>query len=75
MPTSDSAGAPFAIKLTQEAIDRVLTLQAKKQEAEPASQHSLRVFVDAGGCSGFTYNFEMVADEELDGEKDYVFVA
>ena len=35
----------------------------------------MRVFVDAGGCSGFTYNFEVVSDEELDESKDYVFVA
>ncbi len=32
------------------------------------------MFVDAGGCSCFTYNFEMVADSDIDVEKDYVFV-
>ena len=31
----------------------------------------LRVAVDAGGCSGFQYTFEL--DDELDDEEDFVF--
>jgi iron-sulfur cluster assembly accessory protein len=33
----------------------------------------LRVFVDAGGCSGFTYQFEIDSDENLKPEEDVIF--
>jgi iron-sulfur cluster assembly accessory protein len=33
----------------------------------------LRVFVDAGGCSGFTYQFEIDSDENLKPDDDVIF--
>ena len=35
----------------------------------------LRVYVDAGGCSGFQYKFELTLDEEepIDAKEDVVF--
>jgi iron-sulfur cluster assembly accessory protein len=43
------------------------------EDDSTASTYFLRVFVDAGGCSGFQYQFEM--DTELDEEEDVVLVA
>jgi iron-sulfur cluster assembly accessory protein len=56
------------LTITASCWKRILTLMKKKQ----TDDWYLRVFVDAGGCSGFTYQFE-TSDEALDEEEDLVF--
>lgn len=36
----------------------------KQLLAKDESKKYLKIFVDSGGCSGFTYNFKMVAEPE-----------
>lgn len=50
-------------------VDKLVQLRKDKGGEDPF----LRVFVDAGGCSGFQYQFEL--DEEFDAEEDITLVA
>ena len=50
-------------------VEKLIHLRKSKGGEEPF----LRVFVDAGGCSGFQYQFEI--DEEFDPEEDITLVA
>ena len=50
-------------------VEKLITLRKSKGGEEPF----LRVFVDAGGCSGFQYQFEI--DEDFDPEEDITLVA
>ena len=55
-------------------IERLLK-QRREREKQPENYddgYFLRVFVDAGGCSGFQYQFEV--DNELDEDEDVVVV-
>jgi iron-sulfur cluster assembly 2 len=56
--------------VTQFCIQRIKHLASKRQD--PCY---LRVFVDAGGCSGFQYKFELTMDkdEPVDPVADIVF--
>ena len=51
-------------------MNRVKSLASKRDEPS-----YLRVFVDAGGCSGFQYKFDLTLDkdEAVDTEEDVVF--
>lgn len=55
------------LNVTPSCLNRIEELVKKRNE--PAF---LRVFVDAGGCSGFTYQFEI--DTEIDEEDDTIVV-
>ena len=35
----------------------------------------MRIFVDAGGCSGFTYNFDIISGKDIEKDNDYIFNA
>lgn len=56
--------------ITSSCIQRVRALAAKRQDPS-----YLRVFVDAGGCSGFQYKFDITQDkdEPIDPAEDVVF--
>jgi iron-sulfur cluster assembly 2 len=77
-----SASAPIlasastaTVFVTDSCWRRVRQLLAAKQESLSSSGNTLylRVFVDAGGCSGFTYQFELDHDDNLDETEDVVF--
>lgn len=56
------------VSLTEAAARRIATIVAKD-----ASKTALRVSVEGGGCSGFSYKFDLVddrADDDLVIEKD-----
>jgi iron-sulfur cluster assembly accessory protein len=64
---ASTASAPLAI--TPGCVRQIHALLKRKKKSP--DEMFLRVFVDAGGCSGFTYKFEM--DDELIEEEDIVF--
>ena len=55
--------------VTENCLKQVERLLKQRENAEG---YFLRVFVDAGGCSGFQYQFEV--DNELDEEEDIVVI-
>lgn len=73
-----------SLQVTASCLNRIENLiQQRRNRGEMGNSNNghtkndpmyfLRVFVDAGGCSGFQYQFEM--DTELDEEQDIVLVA
>lgn len=60
------------LTVTPACLSRVEALVQKRQEKD-GSKSFLRVFVDAGGCSGFQYQFEF--DQEFDSDEDIVVIA
>ena len=62
----------FALSLTDRAVDKVKDFAAKMPDA---ADKALRVFVQAGGCSGFQYGFtfdEIVNDDDTQMSKNGV---
>lgn len=61
--------------ITDSCMRRVEALAKKRNES--LDQVYLRVYVDAGGCSGYQYKFEMTKDveEEIDAEEDVIFLS
>ena len=53
----------FALSLTDRAVDKVKDFAAKMPDA---AGKGLRVFVQAGGCSGFQYGFTFDDAKETD---------
>jgi iron-sulfur cluster assembly 2 len=60
---------PQSILVTEACYKRIHHLISMKQQ----NDLYLRVFVDAGGCSGFTYQFELDTDANLNTNDDIVF--
>jgi iron-sulfur cluster assembly accessory protein len=58
--------------ITPSCLARVEKL-IQQRKAKDGENSFLRVFVDAGGCSGFTYQFEL--DQEFDPDEDITLVA
>lgn len=65
------------IAVSQSCINRVLALVRKRSDGVTLRDIYLRVFVDAGGCSGFQYKFELTQDkhEPIDPAEDVVYEA
>jgi iron-sulfur cluster insertion protein len=70
-PESTTADAPLprSITLTDSAVTRVTELLAAEQSGSDGKM-MLRVYVNGGGCSGFTYGFSF--DDE-GGDDDRLF--
>jgi len=66
------------INLTKKAAEEILDLMKKGQEGEdpdfPEGELVLRVMVQGGGCSGFSYKMGFVVKDEVDELKDIVEV-
>lgn len=58
------------IKITNSCWKRIQQLAMKKNQS--LEEIYLRVYVDAGGCSGFTYKFE-ISGEEIDDNEDIIY--
>lgn len=56
------------IIITPSCWQRILALQSKKNDP---SVYFLRLYVDAGGCSGFSYKFEI--DDALEEDEDKIY--
>jgi len=70
--TTDEAPIIPELNVTSACAKRIKELAEKKGGID---DHYLRVFVDAGGCSGFQYKFEVevndfIEDDDLTFEKD-----
>lgn len=67
-----------AVNLTKTAATEILDLIKKGQEGEepelPEGELVLRVMVQGGGCSGFTYKMGFQAKEDIDELNDTVEV-
>lgn len=70
-PETQSADAPLprSITLTDSAVTRVAELLAAETPSGDGKM-MLRVYVNGGGCSGFTYGFSF--DDEV-GDDDRLF--
>lgn len=66
---SSDAAAAAGILVTDSCFKQIRALASKKQK--PLDELYLRVFVDSGGCSGFSYAFE-ISEEALETD-DVVF--
>lgn len=66
------------IIITPSAIHQITYLAAKRNPDDPSKIY-LRVYVDAGGCSGFQYKFELENKDNdenpIDPEEDVIFNA
>lgn len=73
--TSSFVQLSDTLEVTTSCLNRVQSLinQRIAREGGDAEDHFLRVYVDAGGCSGFQYQFEV--DNEIDDEEDIIVVA
>eukprot|EP00934_Nitzschia_sp_Nitz4_P008919 Nitzschia sp. Nitz4//scaffold7_size249615//105075//105710//NITZ4_001169-RA/size249615-processed-gene-0.192-mRNA-1//-1//CDS//3329558418//8909//frame0 len=63
-----------SLKVTPTCVARVERLiQLRQQKEDTTDNFFLRVYVDAGGCSGFQYQFEL--DQEFIDDEDIVVIA
>jgi iron-sulfur cluster assembly accessory protein len=67
--TNTTATSNELLTVTESCWKRIQYLATKKNE--PLDTIYLRVFVDAGGCSGFSYKFELDSSETE--EEDVIF--
>jgi len=67
--TNNSSNSDEMLTVTPSCVKQIHAL-LKKRNKTPEEMF-LRVFVDAGGCSGFQYQFEL--DDRLEPEEDKIF--
>jgi iron-sulfur cluster assembly 2 len=58
------------LQITEACWNKIEQLAAAKQKND---NMYLRIVIDAGGCSGFSYQFEFDSDANLDEKDDVVF--
>jgi iron-sulfur cluster assembly accessory protein len=63
---------PTNVYITDNCLKRIQALAKKRSSDNPNSIY-LRVLVDAGGCSGFQYKFELEDDSMIE-EKDDIII-
>jgi iron-sulfur cluster assembly accessory protein len=77
LPTIDSLSGTqqqqhsHHLVITDSCWKRIQQLASKKNKT--LDDMYMRVFVDAGGCSGFTYQFEL-EENNIDADEDIIFV-
>lgn len=71
-PATPEEASNFELSVTAACAQRIESLASKRSLS--LDDVYLRVFVDAGGCSGFQYQFELTEDAtEAVEEEDFVF--
>lgn len=70
---TDQPARPARVCGADECAQRILKLNLRKGLEEPSVQRLLRVSVEPGGCSGFSYKFELDDAANVDVEEDAVF--
>lgn len=68
----------LASRYSQQARQQLITIQDSclkrlKHIINDPDKQLLRIHVDTGGCSGFSYRFELVSDQKVKVEEDTVF--
>jgi iron-sulfur cluster assembly 2 len=74
----DSSSSSQSVLVTDACYQRIRHLISQKQAKQTLEEgdnidYYLRVFVDAGGCSGFTYQFELDTNDHIDAKEDVIF--
>eukprot|EP00041_Stephanoeca_diplocostata_P035838 m.1278961 g.1278961 ORF g.1278961 m.1278961 type:complete len:197 (-) comp24766_c1_seq6:4417-5007(-) len=69
--SSPSEGGDGAVVLTDRCVRRLAKINEKYENTDTPKK-ILRVAVDSGGCSGYSYSFDLVDETEIE-EDDRVF--